>query len=194
MGGAMVRDAAYPVGKHAVADGDRAARRARDDVPAVRLLGDRAADVVVPIEGQERAELHPAVAELLRGVVQEAARVRADHRDLVELELEHALDVVVHVRPLAVVVAEPVPRPAPRARERRPADEERPDAEDRLHREVRRLLFHEPPHVVHVQLDVAPGVGRVRGQCFHPERAETWSDQSEADMCHYTNSRPLWIA
>lgn len=60
-------------------------------------MRERALLVMVPVEWHERAELHPAVAQLLIGVVIEPARVGADHGDLEELELEHALDVVMQV-------------------------------------------------------------------------------------------------
>ena len=114
---------------------------------------------MVPIERHERAHLHPPIAELLVRVVVEPARVRADHRDLEELELEHALDVVVQVRPLGEVVSQPVARLLPRGRERRARDDEGAFARmDGEQREVRRLFFHEAPHVVCVDLDEAIGV------------------------------------
>ena len=79
---------------------------------------------MVPVERQERAELHPAIAQLLVRVVVEPARVRADHGHLEELELEHALDAVAHVRPLGPVVAQPVAGPLARARERGARDDD----------------------------------------------------------------------
>ena len=169
--------AAYPVGEHAVADLDGRARRSCYAVPPVWLLGNRTKDVVVPVERKERAELHPPVAQLLVRVVVEPARVRADHRDLEELELEHALDVVMQVRPSREVVPQPMARPLARGGERRARDDEgtftRMNAEER---EVSRLLFHEAPQVVRVDLDEAIRVSRVgcEGPLVKIVQAETY--------------------
>ena len=165
---AQRRSGTYPVREQAVAGTDSGARSVRDTVPAIRLLRKRASDIMVPVEGQERGELHPPVAQLLVRVSLEPARVRADERDLVQLELQHPLDAEVHVLPLAYVVPKPVPRPFARAGERGATDHERPlpgvDVEQRA---VRRLLFHQPPHVVDVELHQAV---RVRGIRRHGVR------------------------
>jgi hypothetical protein len=42
----------------------------------------------------------------IKKILTESTRVSANHRDLVDLELQNALDVEVHVLPLAVVVTE----------------------------------------------------------------------------------------
>ena len=116
--------ATHPVRQHAVPHGDRRARRLRDAVPAVRLLRDCSEHVVVPIERHERAELHPAVAQLFVSVIVEPTRVRADHWDLEELELEHALDIVVQICPSGVIISKPVSCPFARGRVHRTGDHE----------------------------------------------------------------------
>ena len=64
--------------------------------------------VVVPHERVERTERGPASAQRLGGVAAETADVAADHAHLEEGgEVEHALDAVAVLIPLAEVVAEP---------------------------------------------------------------------------------------
>ena len=91
----MVQWHTYPVREHAVADLHRNARSVCDAVPPVRFLRDSTLDIMVPVERRERAQLHPAIAQLLVRVAVEPTRIRANHRNLEELELEHTLDVVV---------------------------------------------------------------------------------------------------
>lgn len=132
---------------------------------------------MIPIERHERRELHPTVAQLLVRVAVEPTRIRANHRNLEELELEHTLDVVMQVRPSREVVPEPMARPLARGGERRARDDEgtftRVNAEER---EVRRLLFHEAPQVVRVDLDEAIRVSRVgcEGPLVKIVQAETY--------------------
>lgn len=119
----MLRQEAHPVWQERVANRDGGARGGGDAVPAVRLLRQRALDVVVAVERREGSKLHPAVAQLLVCVPAlypreylaptapeissrtKSACVRSDHRDLEQLKLEDALDAEVHPLPLAIVVA-----------------------------------------------------------------------------------------
>ena len=126
---------------------------------------------MVPVERQEGTKLHPAAAQLLVRVAVEATRVGTRERDLEDLELEHALDAHVHVRPLAEVVAKPVSSPAACTRERAARNQEWSFARvDRLERDVCRALFHETPEVVRVELDES---ARVRGVCGERVVGET---------------------
>ena len=127
---------------------------------------------MISVEWEERGELHPPIAELFVRVALEAAGIRTDHRDLEKLELEHALNAEIHVAPLADVVTEPVAGPLPRAREGRAADYEWPFPRVNVEqREVRRLLFHEAPHVVNIQLYDTVRMGCVRGDRMRGQEA-----------------------
>lgn len=55
----------------------------RPDICFLRVGGE---SIVIPIEGEEGRELHPAVAELFVSVAIEAAGVNAEHRDAEETE------------------------------------------------------------------------------------------------------------
>ena len=88
---------------------------------------------------------------------------RSNHRNLEDLELEHALDVEVHVLPLAEVIPQPVACPLARRREGAPRDQEGTLVRVKgLQREMRRLFFHHAPEVVHVEFSVPTGVRSVR--------------------------------
>ena len=155
----------YPVVQQTVPDVDRCRRCLRDAVPAVRLLRDCAARVVVPVEWVERAKLRPPVAELLVRVPVEPAHVRADHRDLEELELEDALDAVVQVRPAGEVVAEPVAHPLARRWERAATNNEGALSGVEVEEgQVRRAFFHEGVEIVRVDLYHAVDMRRVGGE------------------------------
>ena len=117
---------------------------------------------MVPIERHERRKLHPTVAQLFVRVIVETTRISTDEWDLEDLELEHALNVEVHVLPLAEVVAEPVTCPLARTREGAARNKERTLAGvDRLQSDVSGLFFHYAPQVVGIELDVATSVCRV---------------------------------
>ena len=70
---------------------------------------------MVAVERHESGHLHPPIAKLFVGVALEATCIRTDEWYLENLELEDALDVEVHVLPLADIVAQPVARPFARA-------------------------------------------------------------------------------
>jgi len=76
--------------------------------PEVRLLWDGTKGVVVPGKGVKGAELHPPGAELLSGILDEAADISPDVRNTKDLEVEHARDGIVEVDPLRVVVTGPM--------------------------------------------------------------------------------------
>jgi hypothetical protein len=106
----LVVESGVDVIEQAVTDVDRLAGGLGNAVPAVELLGDLGdVAVVVAVEGGEGAEHGPAGAELLGGVVGEAADVGADHGDLVDGgEGEHAADADAVSEPRADVVTEPL--------------------------------------------------------------------------------------
>ena len=127
---------------------------------------------MITVEGHERRQLHPAVAELFVRVALEPTRVRSDERDLIELELKNTLDAEIHVLPFANVVSEPVTGPFPRARERGAADHKRSLAwVDLEQSQMGGLLFHEAPHVVNIQLYDTVRMSCVRGDRMRGQEA-----------------------
>ena len=111
----------------------------------------------------ECRELHPSIAQLFVRIPLETTCVRAHHPNLKDLELKDALDAPVHVAPLAVVISQPVPSPLARTGERRTADHKRAlPWMDGLQRKMSRLLLHETPQVVRVELNIAASVRNIR--------------------------------
>ncbi len=101
---------------------------------------------MVPIKRHKRRKLHPPATQLFICIIVESARVRTDHWNLEQLELEYTLDVEVHVLPFTKVVAKPVTGPFTGAGERRAADEERTFAGmEGLESEMGGFLFHHTP-------------------------------------------------
>lgn len=133
-------------------------RRLRHRRPHVRLLAVRAEGVVVAVEGEEGAQLHPAVAELFVGVAVEAAGVDAEHGDAEEGEGEGLRDAEEHVVPFAGVVAAPVAGDGAGAGEGGAADDEGAfggvDGEEALVGVLEDLVAEEVVHVVFLDAGV----------------------------------------
>jgi hypothetical protein len=132
----------------------------------------------------------------------ESTRVSADHRNLVDLELQHALNVEVHILPLAVVVAEltqtsviptlrradpkyPVTSPFSSRGECRSADQEWTlSGQDRLNSKVCRLSLHEPKQVVYVELRDSAVVRRIGRQGVAVKRSDRCISESHRGCTH----------
>ena len=109
------------VRKQAVADMHGLPACVADASPQVRFLACGAQGVVVTVEGEERAELHPAVAQFFVRVGGEAARVGAEQRDSKDGEGEGLRNGEEHVGPFRDVVTAPVASPFSTTGESRPA-------------------------------------------------------------------------
>ena len=143
-----------------------------DAGPDVRLLWIRRQGVVVAVEGEERRQLHPPVAQLFGRLPVEAARVDPDQRDPEQREAQRLRDRKVHVVELGRVVPAPVARHRARARERRAPDHERSLVwHCGRQRRVCRLQDLMPVQVVDVVLEDPVDVRRVRGDCVHGQIA-----------------------
>ena len=77
----------------------------------VRLLRVVGQSVVVAIEGEESAELHPTVTELLIRVASKTASIDTKHGNTKECELESLGNAEKHGFPSCIVVATPVTCP-----------------------------------------------------------------------------------
>ncbi len=138
--------------------------------------------VVVAVEREEGAQLHPAVTQFFVAVAIKPARVDAEHGDPKETEAQSLRDREVHVVELGFVVAAPMPCHGPRAGECRAADDEGPfrwsgrqersvcRLQDLMAEKVVHVVFHDPVvvrcvrrHGVHGQiaLDMVDNVRRV---------------------------------
>lgn len=95
----------YPIRKHTQTLMDGNAARLGHAVPHIWFLRDSTLLVVVPEERSECSCLHPPITKLLVGVPVESTAVSSNHWHLEELELEHALDHVMEVCPLAEIIA-----------------------------------------------------------------------------------------
>lgn len=141
-----------------------------DAGPDVGLLRVGRQGVVVAVKGEEGAELHPPVAQLLVAVAVEAARVDAEHGDAEQAETQGLRDGKVHVVELGHVVAAPVPRHRAGPGERRPADDERalarPGGQETGVRGPEDLVAEQVVDVVLLDAVVVGGVGgdRVDGE------------------------------
>ncbi len=83
--------------------------------PEVILLMDDVGGIVVAVERVESPQHSPACTELFGSVASVAADIRSDHRDLVDgCECNHFSNRDSVVRPVGVVVAEPVANEASR--------------------------------------------------------------------------------
>lgn len=107
-----------------ISDVHRRLRGIDDARPDVSFLRDSFDDVVIPVKGEECAELHPAVAEFLVGVAVEAAGIDAKHGDAEEGKGEGLRDGEEHVGEEGGVVATPVTGPYAAACESGAADDE----------------------------------------------------------------------
>lgn len=112
------------VRQKAIANVHGRSRRFRNAGPDVSFLRESGEGVVVAVKGEEGAELHPAVAELLVRVAVEAAGVGAEHGDAKEREAKGLRDGEEHVGPEAGVVAAPVAGPFAGAEEGGAPDDE----------------------------------------------------------------------
>jgi hypothetical protein len=131
---------------------------------------------VVTIERHERRHLHPSVTQLFVSVSVKATCVRSNERNLEELELEDTLNIKVHVLPFAEIVAEPVASPFTGAGECRTGNDERTlSRDDGLKSFVRSLLFHQPPNIMNIKLNVTTSVCSIRRDSIIGEAPETYS-------------------
>ena len=80
--------------------------------------------VVVSVKGEERAELHPPVAELFVRVTVKAASISTEHWDAEQSKVQCLWDGEEHVRESGCIVAAPVSCPLARACEGAAADDE----------------------------------------------------------------------
>jgi hypothetical protein len=95
--------------------------------PSVSFLANGTKDVMVSVEGEEGAQLHPAITELHIGVISKSTGVSSEHRNTKKRHRKSLRDGKDHTWPVRPVITTPMASISSRARECRATDDEWPD-------------------------------------------------------------------